>query len=32
MYGIVNRKNYFQRVFLDLEGYKLFLNNSAIAA
>jgi transposase len=31
-YGIVNRKNYFQRVFLDLEGYKLFLNNSAIAA
>lgn len=31
-YGIVNRKNYFQRVFLDLEGYKLFLNNSAITA
>lgn len=31
-YGIVNKKNYFQRVFLDLEGYKLFLNNSAIAA
>ena len=31
-YGIVNRKNYFQRVVLDFEGYKLFLNNSAVAA
>lgn len=31
-YGIVNRKNYFQRVFLDFEGYALFLNNPAVAA
>jgi transposase len=31
-YGIVNIKNYFQRIFLDLEGYNIFLNNQAVTA
>ena len=29
-YGIVNIKNFFQRIFLDLQGYNLFLNNQGI--
>jgi len=31
-YGIANIKNYFQRIFLDFEGYKLFLNNHEVTA
>lgn len=31
-YGIVNIKHYFQRIFLDLEGYALLLNNQEVAA
>jgi len=31
-YGIVNTKNFFQRIFLDLEGYELFLNKQTVAA
>jgi transposase len=29
-YGLVNIKHYFQRIFLDLEGYSLFLNNQEV--
>lgn len=29
-YGLVNIKHYFQRIFLDLEGYILYLNNQMI--
>ncbi|MGI9250858.1 MAG: ISL3 family transposase, partial [Pseudohongiellaceae bacterium] len=29
-YGIVNIKHYFQRIFLDLEGYAIFLNNQEV--
>lgn len=31
-YGIINKKHYFQRIFLDLQGYSLFLKNQADAA
>ncbi len=31
-YGIINLKHYFQRIFLDLEGYALFLNNHEVTA
>jgi len=31
-YGITNIKNFFQRIFLDLEGYLLFLNNQEVNA
>ena len=31
-YGITNVKNFFQRIFLDLSGYDLFLENKGFAA
>ncbi len=31
-YGIINIKNFFQRIFLDLEGYQLFLKNQQVTA
>jgi len=31
-YGILNIKHYFQRIFLDLEGYSIFLNNQLVTA
>jgi len=31
-YGILNIKHFFQRIYLDLEGYNLFLNNQSVTA
>ncbi len=31
-YGLYNLKNFFQRVFLDLQGYKLFVQNQEVNA
>jgi len=31
-YGIFNIKHFFQRIYLDLEGYNLFLNNQSVTA
>ena len=31
-YGITNLKHFFQRIFLDLQGYDIFLNKQLVSA